>query len=275
MISTLQRIKKHEKAFTLIELLVVIAIIAILAALLLPALARARHRAIMAQCQSNLKQVGLGIQMYVGDNGEYLPGPTWAGGMNVYNTYKPSPDPNMYFGSLAAYITSYLGIPAPSDVCQTAVVMNCPAYVAAIPGLKPVPAYSAPVNSPVPYYMKQMIWSRPENEIPAYKSLCYPHGRPGGLSDPPPAPCDKPEDYKGTKWAKPAKLGNIPMFADQWEITDHDRKSNPSTGSTYNDWIPTPPVHGYSGGQELRNYLFFDGHVKSMKKNLGTATAGN
>ena len=65
----------HQPAFTLIELLVVIAIIAILAALLLPALAKAKEQGRSAVCKSNMRQIAYGILLYADENRDYLPWP--------------------------------------------------------------------------------------------------------------------------------------------------------------------------------------------------------
>jgi len=88
----------ERSAFTLIELLVVIAIIAILAALLLPALSKAKAKAQQAVCMSNLKQWGLADSLYIDDNNQVFPWPRFQQGSTVQQDNPTWGDISTYFG---------------------------------------------------------------------------------------------------------------------------------------------------------------------------------
>src|ERR1051325_4391810 len=95
----------RRSGFTLIELLVVVAIISILAAMLLPALNKAKENGRRAVCMSNLKQLGVAIRLYADDNGDRTPPfresnlgeKFWMHFIGPYRN-KPYSPPGNYFG---------------------------------------------------------------------------------------------------------------------------------------------------------------------------------
>ena len=104
--------KKTRSAFTLIELLVVIAIIGILAALLLPALSRAKQQAVTTQCLSNLRQIGLAMTLYAGDENGRFPE---SGGIIYWDQTDPITGNHGWTQQIVSYTKSTNVFQCPKD----------------------------------------------------------------------------------------------------------------------------------------------------------------
>ena len=253
----LQKAGSRNRGFTLIELLVVIAIIAILAALLLPALARAKQRAQAVVCMSNSRQITLAWRLYGDDNDDLLPPNDYPYTTTYFGAANQLQMKNWVVGTMEqpidAIVASELTDPNSliSPYLPSVAVWHCPADNYIDPNTHDVHVRSYSMNSAI-----GTIW------YTYYQYHAPPLGSPvqGGWLP------GKTYNANQTAWRTYGKMSSFlwPSPADTWVILDENPYSiNDASfavsavatpGNTYLIDYPSG-LHGGAGGM-----AFVDGH---------------
>ncbi len=224
---------KSKRAFTLIELLVVIAIIAILAAILFPVFGRARENARRSSCQSNLKQIGLGILQYVQDYDEKYPS-SRADNLTI-GTYNNTNAP--WQALIQPYVKSIQLFKCPSHVIADNIKNLDNTYDGKPMGGDTIPRSYASVGSYIA-----------ENNAP---NVNYWGGR----------TIIALAGYGFSGADRPTSASEVENSAQTIAVAE---KSGTAGNQDPEFWVYSDHIH-FTNHLGTSNYLFADGHVKAMK----------
>lgn len=227
---------QRKFGFTLIELLVVIAIIAILAGMLLPALARSKDQAQSIKCKSNLKQMGIGVNMYAQDNDDKLPYAWGVGpGTEIH-------DPNI--NNFEALLYRYYGRTEFDAGKQGQNFTN---------GI-----------SICPVRLKENHWQKTKN----YSGTGNPWKISYGMNQH--TSLNFPNSQGKYPSAATAKLTSVPQPSQTHLVSDLSYELNHPAiiilGSHGNGFYDVGYKHGKSHPTGVANFLFIDAHISGIQK---------